>query len=146
MKTGPLSQSPESAQLNPAGKPHRRYQVRQLFGLLAGCYLLVASHPVPAYESRGARSCVEWQEYRQDKVTGHPQNAEIYETWLVGYLSGVVAGAGTDFLVGTDNEVVFQMVDVYCGANLLMNLATAGTYVARDLMQQKGIVNRGTLP
>jgi hypothetical protein len=114
--------------------------------LLAGCLLLVVSHPVPAYESRGARSCAAWQEYRLDKIAGHPQNAEIYETWLVGYLSGIVAGSGTDFLAGTDNEAVFQMVDVYCGANLLMNLATAGTYVARDLMQQKGIVNRGTLP
>lgn len=108
--------------------------------------MLAMSHPALSYESRGARSCVAWQEYRRDEKEGYPQNAEIYETWLIGYLSGLVAGSGMDFLAGTDNESVFQMVDVYCGANLLMNLGMAGTYVARDLMQQKGIVNRGTLP
>jgi hypothetical protein len=120
--------------------------MRHLCGVLAGCCLLSTSHHVLAYESRGARSCVAWQEYRQDEKAGYPQHSETYQTWLIGYLSGIVAGSGMDFLAGTDNETVFRMVDAYCGANPLTNLATAGTYVARDLMQQKGIVNRGTLP
>ena len=68
------------------------------------------------------------------------------ETWLIGYLSGLVAGSGTDFLAGTNNESVFLMVDVYCGEILQMNLAAAGTSVARQLMQQKGIVNIPILP
>lgn len=118
----------------------------QLCGVLAGCFLLGASHSAPGYESRGARSCVAWQEYRRDEQAGYARNAEIHQTWLIGYLSGIVAGSGMDFLAGSDNEEVFRMVDAYCGANPLMNLGTAGTYVARDLMQHKGIVNRGTLP
>lgn len=120
--------------------------MRGIVGLLVGCFLVGASCGVLAYESRGARSCFAWQEYRQDKSVGYAQNADVYETWLIGYLSGVVAGSGIDFLAGTDNESVFRMVDAYCGQNPMMNLATAGTSVARDLMQQKRIVNHGTLP
>jgi hypothetical protein len=120
--------------------------MRSFLGVLAGCCLLGASYSIPAYESRGARSCVAWQEYRRDGNAGYPKNAEVYETWLVGYLSGIVAGSGMDFLTGTDNESIFRMIDVFCSEYPMMNLAAAGTSVARDLMQQKGIVNHGTLP
>ena len=120
--------------------------MKHLFALLMGCCLLGSSHAASAYESRGARSCLGWQESRQDQKTGFSLNAEIYETWLVGYISGIVAGSGTDFLAGTDNKVVFLMVDDFCDANPNMNLAAAGTSVARQLMQEKGIVNRPTLP
>lgn len=116
---------------------------RRLF--VGGC-LLAALHPAVAYEWRGARSCTVWQEYRQEEKDGYPRNAEVYQTWVVGYLSGMVAGSGMDFLAGTDNEAVFRMMDAYCGENLDTNLATAGTHVARTLMRQKGIVNTGTLP
>jgi hypothetical protein len=142
MSTGASAQSPADLFRRSTRWRHAKY----LCALLAGCCLLGLSDTVVAYESRGARSCAAWQEYRRDERVGYGQNAEVYQTWLIGYLSGIVAGSGTDFLAGTDNESVFVMVDIYCGANLLMNLAGAGTYVARDLMQQKGIVNRGTLP
>jgi hypothetical protein len=146
MKTDPPRRPRESARLNWSGKSGQCVWNIALCGLLAGCCLLATSHPALAYESRGARSCVVWQEYRRDQIAGYPLNSETYQTWLIGYLSGIVAGSGMDFLAGTDNESVFLMVDGYCAANPLMNLAAAGTYVARDLMQQKGIVNRGTLP
>lgn len=134
MKSSPLPQSPEFT------------LGRSIGGLLVGCFLLGASYAVSAYESRGARSCTAWLEYRQDKGVGFTRNADVYETWLIGYLSGVVAGSGMDFLAGTDNESVFRMVDVYCGQDPMANLATAGTSVARDLMLRKRIVNQGTLP
>lgn len=108
--------------------------------------LLLLSQEAYAYDSRGARSCGAWQENRQDERDGYPRDAETFQTWVVGYLSGVVAGSGMDFLAGTDNEVVFAMIDVYCDANPQMNLADAGTHVARRLMEVKGIVNQGTLP
>lgn len=119
---------------------------RHLCTLLIGGYLLAIGCDALAYESRGARSCAAWREFRLDEAGGHPQSAAIYQTWLIGYLSGVVAGSGTDFLVGTDNAFVFTMVDAYCGENPLRNLADAGTHVARQLMQQKGIVAVPTLP
>ena len=120
--------------------------MKHFCALLTGCCLLATSLPALGYESRGARSCSGWQESRLDQKAGFSLNAEIYETWLVGYLSGIVAGSGSDFLVGTDNEAVFLMVDEFCAANIRMNLAAAGTSVARQLMQQKGIVNMPTLP
>jgi hypothetical protein len=72
-------------------------------------------------------------------------NAEIDQTWLVGYLSGVVAGSGMDFLIGTDNETIYAMVDDYCQANPQGQLAAAGTDLARGLMAKKGITNIPTL-
>lgn len=114
--------------------------------LLAGCTWAACMLPAMAYESRGARSCEAWLAYRQDEQEGYLLNAEVLQTWIVGYLSGIVAGSGMDFLAGTDNSAVFLMVDTYCGQHRQMNLSGAGTQVARELMQQKGIVNQGTLP
>jgi hypothetical protein len=114
--------------------------------LVVVCCLLGASLPALPYESRGARSCAGWQETRLDQKDGFSLDAEIYQTWLVGYLSGIVAGSGTDFLAGTGNESVFLMADQFCAQNPRMNLAAAGTSVARQLEHEKGIINRPTLP
>jgi len=112
---------------------------------LLGACLLASSLPTAAVDARGSRTCSSWLEHRLEEAEGHTLHAEIDQTWLVGYLSGVVAGSGIDFLVGTDNVSVFSMVDVYCQANPLSNLAPAGTALARELMQQKGIANVPTL-
>lgn len=116
------------------------------YALWIAVCLSVACPAAAAYESRGACSCAAWQEYRQDEKAGNTRNAEVYQTWVIGYLSGMVAGTGIDFLAGTENEPLFQMIDSFCDAHLQLNLAAAGTYVARTLMRQKGIVNTGTLP
>lgn len=120
--------------------------MKLFYALLTGGCLLGAGHPSWAYESRGARSCEGWQQYSQDEIEGYPKNLEIYQTWLIGYLSGIVAGSGMDFLVGTETASVFRMADAYCTENPEMNLAGAGTYIARQLMRQKGLVNVPTLP
>lgn len=114
--------------------------------LLLGCCLLGTTQLAAAVEARGSRSCASWLEHRLEEAEGHTLHAEIDQTWLVGYLSGVVAGSGIDFLVGTDNLSIFSMVDNYCQANPLGHLAPAGTALARELMQQKGIANVPTLP
>ncbi len=120
--------------------------MKRLCVLVAGCCLLGVSHLSLAYDSRGARSCAGWQEYRRDEALGYSLNAEIYQTWLVGYLSGIVAGSGIDFFAGTENELVFLMTDKFCSKNPQTNLAEAGTSVARELMLIKGIAHRPTLP
>jgi len=119
---------------------------RRIGALLASGCMLAASPISSAYESRGARSCVGWQQSNAEEKDGYPRNMEIYQTWLIGYLSGIVAGSGMDFLAGTESEAAFVMVDTYCSEHNDMNLAGAGTHVARQLMHQKGIVNVPTLP
>lgn len=135
----PLGMSPTSATASAA-------LARRIGALLASGCLLAASPNGAAYESRGARSCVGWQQSNAAEKDGYPRNMEIYQTWVIGYLSGIVAGSGMDFLAGTQSEAAFVMVDAYCSEHSNMNLAGAGTHVARQLMQQKGIVNVPTLP
>lgn len=85
--------------------------------------------------ARGARSCASWTENRLDERGGHLLGAQFYQTWLVGYLSGVAAGTGVDLLGGRPNAPLFLMVDRYCAENPGANLAQAGMTVARELMQ-----------
>lgn len=122
------------------------YQMNRLTMLAIGCALLGTSVVAAALDSRGSRPCASWLQHRLEQRDGHALNAEIDQTWLVGYLSGVVAGSGMDFLVGTDNESLYSMVDDYCQANPEGQLAGAGTDLARDLMAKKRIVNIPTLP
>lgn len=113
---------------------------------LVGACLLGLSLPAAAFDSRGARSCSDWTQHRLEAVDGHTLNSEISQTWLVGYLSGMVAGSGMDFLVGTKNPVLFSMADDLCGKYPQADLAFIGTAIARELMKEKNIVNRPTLP
>lgn len=112
--------------------------------LIAAC-LLDISGLAHALDARGSRPCTSWMEHRAEQIDGHAMNSEIEQTWMVGYLSGVVAGSGMDFLAGTDNETIFTMTDDYCRVNPASHLAMAGTAIARALMAQKGIVNIPTL-
>lgn len=120
--------------------------MKQTAMFLLGCCLLATSLLVAAVDARGSRSCAAWLEHRLEEAEGHTLHAEIDQTWLVGYLSGVVAGSGIDFLVGTDNASIFSMIDDYCQSHPLGHLAPAGTALARELMRQKGIINVPTLP
>jgi len=110
------------------------------------CCLLGSSMLAVAVDARGSRACAAWQEHRLEEAEGHTTQAQVDQTWLVGYLSGVVAGSGIDFLTGTDNDSLFSMADVYCQANPLGHLAQAGTAMARELMEDKGIAHVPTLP
>jgi len=113
--------------------------------LLVGCCLLGTSVLAAAVESRGSRTCASWLEHRLEQPEGHAFNTEIDQTWMVGYLSGLIAGSGIDVLVGTNNVSIFAMVDAYCQAQPNSDLAAAGTSLARELMREKGIVNVPTL-
>lgn len=104
------------------------------------------SLPGVAVDSRGARSCDEWQQQRQEAVEGHSLDADINQTWLVGYLSGLVAGSGMDFLAGTKNPTLFRMADDLCKRHPQADLGFIGTAIGRELMQEKRILNVPTLP
>lgn len=116
---------------------------RWLWLVIGWAVFISLSHAV---ESRGARSCANWQDGRLAEKDAYSRIAEIDQTWLVGYMSGLVAGAGLDFFAGTDNPTLFAMVDDYCVATPTGNLATAGVAVARQLMLEKGMVYGGTRP
>lgn len=119
---------------------------KKIVTVLLGCCVFSLSHAQAVITMRGARACSDWNQDRIEEREGHTLNAEVHQTWLVGYLSGMAAGAGVDLLSGVANEPLFVMVDEYCGANPAANLAQAGTDVARNLMQQKQIIYLGTRP
>lgn len=106
----------------------------RLAAIVLGLFLS-ASAAAQTVTARGARSCALWNENRLDALGGHLLGAQFYQTWLVGYLSGVAAGTGVDLLGGRPNAPLFQRVDRYCAENPGANLAQAGMTVARELMQ-----------
>jgi hypothetical protein len=117
-----------------------------LAALLLGCCLASQAQAQLVVTARGARACSAWNDNRVEERAGFPFKAEVHQTWLVGYLSGLAAGAGVDFLAGSGNEALFLRVDEYCRANPTAHLGLAGTAIARDLMQEKQIVYVGTRP
>lgn len=106
----------------------------RILALALGLFL-AANAAAQTVTARGARSCALWNENRLDERGGHLLGAQFYQTWLVGYLSGMAAGTGVDLLGGRPNAPLFQMVDRYCAENPGANLAQAGATVARELMQ-----------
>jgi hypothetical protein len=85
---------------------------------------------------RGARSCGEWVEGHQVNVS--TLDGTFAETWLIGYLSGIAAATGKDFLGGTDNASIFLWVTNYCRANPLNSLDEGGTSLFALLTKRKG--------
>lgn len=135
-----------------AAIPRRQYglvrlRIRPLPALLLAC-LVAADTAAQTVLARGARNCALWTENRIDERSGHLLQAQVYQTWLVGYLSGMAAGTGMDILAGARNDALFLMVDRYCAENPRANLAQAGATVARELMQagQTGVIYWGSQP
>ena len=135
-----------------AAMPRRQYRLMKcrfqpFLALLLGC-LVAAGAAAQTVTARGARNCALWTENRIDERGGHLLGAQFYQTWLVGYLSGMAAGTGTDILSGTRNGALFLRVDRYCAENPGANLAQAGATVARELMAagQTGVIYWGAPP
>lgn len=94
--------------------------VRAVAAVLVTAALWV--HPVLAVDiiGMGTASCGAWTEARTRKV------ANIYEQWMVGYLSGAAAVLSKDLLAKRDAFGIWRWVDNYCVAHPLDQLATAG--------------------
>ncbi len=58
---------------------------------------------------------------------------DIVNQWLLGFLSGGGAFAGSDYLDGTGNPDAIKLVQHYCAANPKASLAVAGLEVAEEL-------------
>ena len=95
-----------------------------------------------AVEMKDLRSCSKWIEEKRIAKSPKEMNRVpvlITRSWFLGYLSGRADASGRDFLKGTDSDSIFLWLDNYCHANPKMDLDTAGTDLARELMQLKGI-------
>jgi hypothetical protein len=107
---------------------------------LAGCLLLTAGTvalSAPAEggtEARQAPSCGEWVVHREKSDTLALGNA----SWLRGYLAGLAAGSGKDFLSATDNASIFRWMDNYCRTSPLRDLSSGGNALAAELARKKG--------
>lgn len=108
--------------------------------LLAGCLLLAASIvPVAAHaqggaEARRAPSCGEWIVHREKSDTLALGNA----SWLLGYLSGLAASSGKDYLSATDNASIYKWMDKYCRASPLKDLSSGANALAAELAGKQG--------
>ena len=108
--------------------------------LLAGCLLLasniiaVASPSDGGVEARQAPSCGEWISHREKSDTLALGNT----SWLLGYLSGLAASRGKDFLSGTDNGSIYKWMDNYCRTNPLRDVSSGGIALADELTRKKG--------
>jgi hypothetical protein len=107
---------------------------------LAGCLLLAASAAAVSSasdggaEARPAPSCGEWVVHREKSDTLALSNA----SWLLGYLSGLAASGGKDFLSATGNASIYKWMDAYCRANPLRDVSSGGNALAAELAGKKG--------
>lgn len=58
---------------------------------------------------------------------------DIVNQWLLGFLSGGGAFAGSNYLGGTGNPDAIKLVQHYCAANPKASLVVAGLEVAQEL-------------
>ena len=102
---------------------------------LAGLVLLAASAiavPAPSQASEPvsqAPSCGEWVAHREKSST----LALSYTGWLRGYLAGMGAGAGKDYLAGTENSTIYKWMDNYCRSNPLRDVGSGAKLLAAEL-------------
>jgi hypothetical protein len=115
--------------------------MNRTIAVLAGC-LLSFNHFASAVEIKDLRSCGKWIEEKRLENSTKEMNkipVLITKSWFLGYLSGRADASGKNFLKGTDNDSIFLWLDNYCHANPQLALDKAGTDLARELMQLKGI-------
>ena len=103
--------------------------------ILRGCLLpvLCAAAAVVTAAEFGAPSCGEWVAHREKSDTLALGNAY----WLQGFMAGLAAGSGKDFLNGADNAAFNGWMDKYCQANPLRDLVSGAGVLAAELQKGK---------
>ena len=103
--------------------------------LLAAGAIAVAAPAHAGAQTWQAPSCGEWVVHREKSDTLALGNA----SWLLGYLSGMVAGSGKDYPPATDNASIYKWMDSYCRKNPLRDVASGGNALVVELTGKSGI-------
>jgi hypothetical protein len=83
----------------------------------------------------GGDSCGKWVKDRAEP--NQPTlNAVIDEKWLIGFISGIVAGTNVDFLKQTDPDSIYLWMDNYCKKNPLSTTLEGGEVLAIELTKR----------
>jgi hypothetical protein len=103
--------------------------------ILRRCLLLALCAAAVAVEAAefGSPSCGEWVAHREKSDTLALGNAY----WLQGFVAGLAAGSGKDFLTGMDSSAFNGWMDKYCQANPLRDLASGAVALATELQKNK---------
>ena len=103
--------------------------------ILRRCLLLALCAVVVGAEAAefGSPSCGEWVAHREKSDTLALGNAY----WLQGFIAGLSAGSGKDFLAGTDSSAFNGWMDKYCQANPLRDLASGAGALAAELQKNR---------
>jgi hypothetical protein len=102
--------------------------------LLAASMVAVSSPAAGGAVARQAPSCGEWIVHREKSDTLALGNA----SWVLGYLSGLAASSGKDYLAGTDNSAIYKWIDRYCRANPLRDVSDGCNALAAELARKTG--------
>jgi len=103
--------------------------------LLNGCIVVTLCAGIAGAEAAafGSPSCGEWVAHREKSDTLALGNAY----WLQGYMAGLAAGSGKDFLAGVENSAFNGWMDKYCQTNPLRDLASGAVALAAELQKNK---------
>jgi hypothetical protein len=86
------------------------------------------AHPQGYVRGAGTKNCVEWTRFRE-YVDANPVRVQ-YESWVLGYLSGVSVTEGNpDFLANVEPNEIFAKIDLRCSLNSSEQIV----FVANDI-------------
>lgn len=87
----------------------------------------------------GGVSCKTWTDVRRN-APDSPVGARA-RGWLLGYISGLTAGNGVDFLSEQEtSDMLFGYADTYCKNNPSKGLNDAGLRIGLELARSKGLL------
>lgn len=93
--------------------------------ILAGLVIAISIN-AEAVTVMGARGCGEW-------VNGRSNNVLTYETWLIGYLSGVAVSDNVDILKNADLASLTLWMDNYCNKYPLNDIQIGTKQLVKEL-------------
>ncbi len=103
--------------------------------LVAAFASMIAASPYASahlVQIRGGGTCADWMKQR-------PKQAQLLETWLLGYLSGMAQQLDIHFPKEVSNDAVFLWMDTYCKQNPGKGLQTGGFRLMGKFANNEGV-------